>query len=671
MNGRNRTGLVVALLVMAAAAAWFRFTTLGERMTHVDDSGFLLHVPFYGSAAGAGDFIAKFWTYAPGQYYFFYWLWSGVNSWPELLYAGRLPSALLATLGSLLFIWLIWKLRAESGYGSLTGILAGALGMLSMRLMVESQQGYSYAVSFPLAVGQLVWMITCFLRSDSLQKQMERAVAGILAIGAVAVWFNYQMVPMTVAAAGACIFVMIRGKRTSAEEGESASPDESLLHKFGPLLGSAMLFAVSLVVLWVKYLGARVQANRGVPGWAAFELLSRKEAGGTAQYLLLLLRKFPDLFAVAAGPVWAAQMPSYATLLVGLALVAVAGYGIHAIWKSSARALFALSAYGVFCIGLLFIVHMLGMAPFGITRHSFVLFAPVLACVLAGEMALCSDAQSQFAGTWRKVFAAASGLALIAFIIGFPGFDRLTVNRLDLEALKRIAGEQRAVAVIGMDWTWDPTIRQSVTKNKICDCFVGVDDVNEGIKRLEAAEEGSILFVSHRADPMRTPRKEDLLKNRPSWYADQIVASPALGATEPWGVENGGNGFFVTAITKPAPPSASCEVRMASGWFDKKTSDGSAWTYASNGRSQMTMSSPVPVNVRFTASVNATAGGGQLRVLANDKQAGTFTVPGNIALDLKGDAGYTRFTWIMGEGSANTGFQFVNPRVEPGCTMRH
>ncbi|MFN0106891.1 MAG: hypothetical protein ACKV2U_32960 [Bryobacteraceae bacterium] len=540
-----------------------------------------------------------------------------------------------------------------------------------MRLMVESQQGYSYAVSFPLALGQLAWMITSFQRPANIQKQVIRAITGILAIGTVGVWFNYQMIPMTAAAAGACLVPLYRIGRKTDCDGESGSEHESHLVKWGALAGSAFLFAASMSVLWVTYLGSRIAANRGVPGWAAFEMLSRKQAGGTAQYLLLLLKKFPDLFAVSAAPLWTALIPNSAVLLIGLALVAVSAYGVHLVWKSNNRVLLALAAYGVSCIGLLFVVHVLGMAPFGITRHSFVLFAPILACVLAGELILCSDSQPAFSGIARKTFALASVAALGLFAWGFPGFHRLTENRLDLEALKRIAAEQRAVAIIGMDWTWDPMIRHSATKDKLCDCFVGVDDVNEGIKRLEAVEEGSILFVSHREDPMRTPRKEDILKSRPTWYADPIVTSPGFGATEPWGTENGGNGFFVTAITKPAPPSTACEVRLTSGWSDKKTIDGAAWSYSATNRSQMTVNSPAPVTTRFTVSVNAPAGGGQLRVLANDKPAGTFTVPGNIALDLKADGGYTRFTWIMGDGSGKTGFQFVNPRVEPGCTMRH
>jgi hypothetical protein len=640
-------------------------------MTHVDDSGFLLHAPIYGSAAGAGDFIAKAWTYAPGQYFLFYWLWHGVNSWPDLLYAGRLPSALLATLGSLLFLWLIWKVRTADGYGAWTGILAGTLGILSMRLMVESQQGYSYAVAFPLAVGQLIWAVSSYQRPGNCQKQTLHALAGVLLIGAAAIWFNYQMLPMTVAAAGACLFILFRAQREVEGGGEADTADDSAVRKFGPLAASALLFAVSLGIVWVSYLGSRVQANRGVPAWASFEMLSRKQAGSTAQYLVLLLKKFPDLFSVAAAPIWTAQLPGFAVLIVGLVLVAIAGYGIRSAWESRDRVLLALAVYGAACIGLLFVIHMLGMAPFGITRHSFVLFTPVLACVLAGELALCSESREQFAGTFRRVFVIAAILALVTFLFGFAGFQHLTHNRVDLTALKRITAEQRAVAVVGMDWTWDPAIRQAVTNDKICDCFVGIDDVNEGVKRLEAVEEGSILFVSHRDDPMRTPRKEEILKTRPGWYADQIVALPGIGATEPWGTDNGGNGFFVTAIVKPAPPSAACEVRMTSGWVDKKTLDGSAWTYSTNGRAQMTINSPTPVAGRFAASVNTSAGSGQLRLLVNDKPAGVFSVPGNITVDLKGDPGYTRYSWIMGEASGGTGFQFVNPRVEPGCTMRH
>lgn len=668
---------LLALLLLGAIACWYRVDTLADRMTHVDDFGFLLHTPLYNGPLGAGDFVSRSWTYAPGQFVAGYPIWSKVDSFRGAVFAGRLPSALLGTAGSLLFLAVIFLVRRRLGAVGWEGILTGTLAVVSMRLMIESQQGYPYVSTMPVAVLQLLWLIYCAGKYRPGIDAALRGIGGVLLIGTGGVWMNYQMAPMTAAAcAGALLLAMSR-----FPAGHEETPSGGRFRAAPGAWASAALglgaLALSSFFLWSAYLKVLLETNRGVPSWAAFEMLTQKDSGGTVRYAAAMLRKFPDLFSVAALPVWPGILPKALVTACGLLLVAAAFYGVLRAWSAANRTLAICSAYGLACILGLFATHLKGTAPFGVTRHSFVLFVPVLAMLLSGEMMLCGSdpaRKAESAARWRKAMLAAAGLSAGLFLLAFPAYQRVTDSRVDVAALQRISAERGAIAVIGLDWTWDAAIAQYATKKTAFSGLVGLE-MKEGIQALEQVREGTVVFLSHRDDPLRAPRREEILASHPDWIIEKVVSLQPEGSTEPAGIINGGNGFFVTTLTKLAPPGGSCELLFSSGWPLKHTRDGAIWAFGSRGRGEMIIRSPLAAGLHFEAAVNAPKGG-PLRMLINGEVRESFNVPGNVAVDIAAQPGINRIEWSMQQSEAEVlsgppAFEFVNPRVNAGCTVLH
>ena len=147
----------VALAILTAAITvtmFLRFMTLADRMTHCDDTGFLVNALPASGALEAGNLVAKAWTYGPGQFVLGYPLWASAPTWRQTVFAARIPSGIAEMLGLLLIVWLLSKIGfgLKPGLHSprtapFAGLFSAVLALCSLRAMIESQQGYPYAAA--------------------------------------------------------------------------------------------------------------------------------------------------------------------------------------------------------------------------------------------------------------------------------------------------------------------------------------------------------------------------------------------------------------------------------------------------------------------------------------------------------------------------------------------
>ncbi len=549
---RKSTRLQWLLLGLLLFSGYARFSTLADRMTHCDDNGFLLNALGSESAAKAADNVSKAWTYVPGQYFVGFPLWSKATTFNAAVKAARLPSAVSATLGILLFFLVIFLIQRGVGWPDKTGAFTAMIATLSMRAMVESQQGYSYANTYLFVALQVAAMVWIVQRENLGWTRWLYALGASSFVGLVGLFFSYQMLFPSAAAGVACVLAAWR------EFTRSDSQSASLARPLGVAATGLVGFGAGYLWLWKTYLGVLVKNGTNIPGWAQFEVIHWSKAGGIGGYLGAVSQKILLLFGFLTAPIWPALVGTTAQLVWGGMMLLLAVIGAWAGWRSPEPGKRLLSLYGAIAVVMMLGANLAGLIPVGVTRHSFILFVPVLGLLLCGELHLSQSID------WRKRFFTAAVVGLLLFHARFEDFNSATGNQFDVARLSKEVITRRPIALVALDCTWDARLAQHISNSTAFPCGV-VEDGAAAIKSLEAKPDGgALLLTSHRSDPLIS--LAGALQSHPDWKLERVVALQPKGSTEPIGMVNGGNGFFVASVTKPISVQEGCALQFGPGW---------------------------------------------------------------------------------------------------------
>ncbi len=627
---------LLAGLLLASGSA--RFITLSDRATHCDDNGFLLNALPALSAFEAADNVSKAWTYAPGQFLVGYPFWSKATTFEAVTRAARMPSAVAATAGTVLFFFLILLLQRQFAWTSHGGAFTAMLAALSMRLMVESQQGYSYAVTYLFAALQIL-VIVWFVQNGTAWTRWLYAMGAALAVGLVGLFFSYQLLFPSAAAGLTCA---IGAGRELFRREKQAPP---WLGSVGAACAGVAGFGAAYFWLWKAYLEVLLKNGTNVPPWAQFEIIRWSAAEGLTGYLSAIATKVVLLFSFLTAPIWPALLGATAQLLWGGAMFLLAAAGFLIGLRSSDATRRALALYGGLMLMLMLMANLAGQIPLGVTRHSFILFVPVLGLLLVAELHFSNTPSSRR----RWILAAAAGLLL--FYARFDEFNAMTANQFDVARVSKEVLARRPLSLVALDCTWDPRIAQVVSKGSAFPCGI-VENASAAIRTLEATSEGgTMLLTSHRGDPLTAVAAE--LQLHPDWKTERIIAIEPRGSTEPIGMVNGGNGFFLAGITRPMKLATGCAVIFGSGWGVREgTADWWRWT---DHGGPITFVSSQPEKLTIKGLVVSTTPNNTLRQrLDGNPLANAALSPGTV-LDLGMDvAGAPRELELL---SANAGIK--------------
>lgn len=552
---------MLSFLQIFGLALAVRLMTLTDRMTHVDDIGWLFFVGDAGSATDSARRVASHMTYAPAQFFLDFSLWRMADDWKSLLFWMRFPSAFFGALGVAFGILVLGKLVSNDD-GKRIGISAliftSILLFFNLRAGIESQQGYTYAVTLPFYFLIFAGLIN-FPNLTDFKKWILR-VGLVMGTAAIGVWFTYQMA-MVMACVGLTIFVFfVRDFLKTLNAHNVASR----------AMGIAAVLAVTLVIfnpVYQEFIKPHLASNRGVPLWANNEVPQYVQ-GDLLANILLLPKYFFDvllnLFSYNVTPIWpdTFSSPTMFKYSFGLPLLVLALIGAgSSLIKGTPRDRRLAGVFATVCLAVFLAGNAALKFPLGTTRHSHVLLAPSLVLIYLGTASMANLMNRLLGAKHEKLrfwtMTAAMSLGVVAIVWNMPRFFDATDNKVDLAWLQNQISEDKVTHLVGVDWTWDPFIANIGLKRKgktFVEHFV-IDDSGDGPLFTKELNEGkfdselkagkSIYWISHR-EPLLERVKARL--TRQDVLVEEIKHVPAIGSTELSGILNGGNGFFVVRL---------------------------------------------------------------------------------------------------------------------------
>lgn len=148
---------ITVIIFLIGLGVWLRFADLGGHFTHIDDVGVLRSLMDAKHSGSTDPFVvSRFWTYAPFQFLFTPFFISFDQSYRELLFWLRFPSAFFGSLGLFILVFFYFfydKLRSSRVVLSLT-LLA-----CSLESVVFAKQAHNYA----LGVTAVLMLLTLFV----------------------------------------------------------------------------------------------------------------------------------------------------------------------------------------------------------------------------------------------------------------------------------------------------------------------------------------------------------------------------------------------------------------------------------------------------------------------------------------------------------------------------
>ena len=630
---------VVIVALAAITAAFFRFFTLADRMTHCDDSGFLIQGLFASNAVNAGHRVASYWTYGPGQFVLGYPLWSIAGTWRNALYALRLPSAIAETIAALLIVWLLSKLSADRKLSPFAGMFSAVLGLCSLRGMVESQQGYPYSAGCLCVALTAVLLYSMTRGRPNIDPRRLPLLIGILAFwGSIAVAFSYQM---TISIAASILAILI-----------VAYPDLRKPHAFQQISYRSWIAGCTLSLaavaafgwLWVHYLADRLRNNQGVPPWAAFDVIHW--TGSPLQYLQAVVMKWVYFAGFSTTPVWPEEVGLSITRWIGFLLMVLVILGLKSLKRSNPLWQRIIGWYCLWMLIASFFLSLFGKMPFGVTRHSHFLLPALLLLSGFGEANLLSKIKEHFVKSFNFapwLLAAASGIIVTIFFFSFPTFHLATRNQFDMDRLVRLANDKKPLRILGSNCTFDAAAAQLVSHNQLFACPTAGGFLEGEVEGAMAAlankkAPASIFIVDHRDDPEWQLRPS--LKQYPALRSILLVGIKPIGSTEMIGNINGGNGFFIRQVTKfePGADTLECKASFLTGWHAREASASSWWRW-SEGSPTLRVVTNQDLILQWQGTLLSMIWPQKVNILVNGKRVSTWDAKPTINFSVPLQAG--------------------------------
>jgi hypothetical protein len=548
MNDRMLRGLIKtwAFLLIGfslGVGLWVRFFNLAGRMTHVDDIGLLGNLKGAQSMYEASVNIIGSWTYGPMQYKITWLLIQSAKNFDQLVALARLPSAVFSALMLLMLVvlWRAWKAHWSIGFFMVT--VAGC----SLHSIIDAQQAYPYAsTTFYSALCAVVIALSYRLRKQPRDY-------GILLVGwGLTNWIvlpasyqNLLLLPGTFLGLATVIFSEIY-----------------LSRKFKlwwiqiACITAVLLISLYKAVALYKYnmIPLKLAGYASLPGWAIEE--TRPSSLFAVEWVGYLWRRFENLTFYQLSPVWPDLLSPY---LIGfgkalLALLILFGM-IYVIFKNTKRpdivsiALLIFSSVPILAMATL---NYLNEMPFGATRHSQILMVPLV-------IIFAVIVNTTYLGKAQKV--ARSGVVVVAgaicviFLARYSYFNGVTSNRYDLAAVDDACRSTAAGELweLGVTWNYDlaklyfPEDYSGCTKVQRMDVF----DKKTALAYVADGDGPRVVLVTSQIYHLAKIFDQETLERFRGKLKFEVLAelSP-LGSTEPIGNINGGNGFYLTKISK-------------------------------------------------------------------------------------------------------------------------
>lgn len=573
----------IAFVIVAFAAglaAFFRFLTLTSRMTHCDDTGFLIQGFAAEGAISAGDSIASYWTYAPAQFVLGYPIWSMPNSWPDAIWAARLPSAVAGTFLGFVIAWLLSRLSVENQSSPFAGLFSMVLAFCGLRAMVESQQGYPYAVTCLLVALTATILYAVSQGRELLEPRRLPLLIGCMAAwGALSICFSFQLTISVLASTLALLICAFPELRKPGAFRQIRGTDW-LAGGILSLFGVAVFYKI-----WVLYLGLRINNNQGLPPWSAFDVV--KWNGSPVDFIQQVLSKWIDLAGYSVTPLWPPIAGVSLTRALGVVILVLILFSLPCL--SARRPLWQrlIAWYSILLLATSFLLSLAGKIPFGVTRHSHFLLPALLLLSGFGEaniLAWISSRRKDSSSFTDWLAPIASTVLITVFYYSFPQFHQVSRNQFDMPRLVQLVHEKKPLKVVCIGCTFDPMSAQLAARGQLFPLGVVEDGPSDGLleqalKMLEKKPSpASIFVVDHRSDPESTLRAT----KHPSLTSSLLVGVKPIGSTEMTGIVNGGNGFFVRQVTKSdaVPELLDCKASLLKGWHSREANASGWWRWS-------------------------------------------------------------------------------------------
>lgn len=624
----------VALAILTAAITvtmFLRFMTLADRMTHCDDTGFLVNALPASSALEAGNLVAKAWTYGPGQFVLGYPLWASAPTWRQTVFAARIPSGIAEMLGLLLIVWLLSKIGfgLKPGLHSprtapFAGLFSAVLALCSLRAMIESQQGYPYAAACAMVAltAALLYQFTAACNGLPLSKLP--VWTGILALtGGLFVTVSYQ-ITISIAASILALWII-----AAPQLRETGAYKKFTVAGIAAGVGLCLTGLGIFGLIWNLYLGDHIRNNRGIPVWASFDVI---HWNGAFDYARAILLKWIYFAGFNTTPIWVADSRQLVPGILGAIVLVLALFGLASLSPTQPLWRRLLATYCSLLLATTFLLGLAGKAPFGVTRHSHFLLPALVILSGFGEANLLARLPRFPRMGWIGAAMATAVLALFCF--GFTEFNNASRNRFDIPLLAQLAHDRKPMRILATGCTFDPLAAQAASHDQLFTSPVINDlteDQAEPAFRLMESNNGpaSIFLVNHRADPY--PLKA--LALHPALRSRLLVGIQPIGSTELVGIVNGGNGFYVREISKGiAGESVPCQATWLEGWYNRESdSKQNDWWRWSRGDSSLRISTGQAFELTFDGGLMQAFGPQTIDVFVNGVLA--LTLEAKPALD--------------------------------------
>ncbi len=573
----------IAFVIVALAsglAAFFRFLTLTSRMTHCDDTGFLLQGFAAEGAISAGDAIAAYWTYAPAQFVLGYPIWSMPNSWPDAIWAARLPSALAGTFVGLVIAWLLSRLSVQNQSSPFAGLFSIVLAFCGLRALVESQQGYPYAVTCLLVALTITILYAISQGRELLEpRRLPLLIGGLAAWGALSICFSFQLTISVLASTLALLICALPELRKPGAFRQIPGTNW-LMGGILSLFGAAVFYKI-----WVLYLGLRIKNNQGMPPWSAFDVV--RWHGSPIDFFQQVLSKWIDVAGFSVTPLWPPIAGVSLTKALGVVVLVLLLFSLPSF--TSRRPLWQrlIAWYSMLLLLTSFVLNLAGKMPFGVTRHSHFLLPALLLLSGFGEANILAwiNVRRKDSSSFADWVAPIASMILIAvFYYSFPQFHQASRNQFDMPRLVQLVHEKKPLKVVCIGCTFDPMSAQWATRGQLFPLGVvevgpSDDQLEEALKMLEKKPApASIFVVDHRSDPESSLRAT----KHPLLTSSLLVGVNPIGSTEMMGIVNGGNGFFIRQVTKSdtAPEVPGCKASLLKGWHSREANASGWWRWS-------------------------------------------------------------------------------------------
>jgi len=442
------------LTAVVLTGIWARFADLAWHFTHIDDLGVAksivdakLRKEFFFFAT-----VPLFWTYAPLQFMFTKLIVHPEQSYREVLFWGRFPSAVFGSAGILAMIW--FGSKAYAGRVSMI-LISSMVVALSLENIIHAKQMHNYALGVTSAI-----LLLTLLQAHLERKNFPFWWMGLNGLACAA--FAAAQYQLLFFLPGFFLVTLIHGLRSSKNR---------FLYSLNWVLSGAF-FAAAFYPVWFYFLSRHSKSS--MPGWnggkAAEFVLTFDGAENAWERLTVVLKFFVSVFPVVlqSNAAFIPESHPFYVLAVYYVMTALFLFGLISYADGPGtvkkyRGLFWLVLWAVWLY--LMIQKKIVLSP---TRHSLVLL-PFMAMTIAEGFGYLFERlgrgnEAKWMTIEKRAGSTAAVFALCLFLSGFGGFLEKRRDPFNEKEIASVVKRFDADMLIRVDYTLQPVFMKSLSE---------------------------------------------------------------------------------------------------------------------------------------------------------------------------------------------------------------